>query len=580
MAAERNCRISSRGHVIKRFAAFAALAALLVAGNVDAASAETQPVIHHATFGFDLDTGVGSVRIFGARVAAVSDDAVQDCGTLPAPDPVPDGEPIVVSMPPAPPFTLGEISPTVWRQPMVPNPAWRLHFEGFMYLPPLAVRAAEDGSLGSLATMVDQVIAFHVQNPDPEISKYGWDEGTAQRRLAVENCLYDLSHDLRLVPGMTADLKVQLGNRYYGPPKFPVHNHGVMANLRLVRAGEILGHPEWVTVALDRFEHEAPLAFSAKGTSWEQSSSYHRFNVALWDGVADQLAARSEYAAAAASIRATTTKGANVSGWLTEPDGDLVQIGDADREPGDVATTAAGTFRDDQAGYAIGRWSRSDRRRTYYTIRYGPRRRAHGHDDRGAVTWSTLGTRVLVGPGRYVYGTDPKAHWRTTAIAHNMAIPTAGVYTETASARIAGSTIQPAAHAYRVIDELYGHVHTRTVNVADASHRFVATDSFGDGSAFRQYWHLDPAWRLVSAPANGTVLMFRTRAGQLLTITTTGRLSGIARGSSRPIAGWNFPHYGAEQPAYQIVLRSIGKSVVTTFTVSDSTPRWVLPLAS
>ena len=570
--------ISSRGHVIKLLAAGAAFTGLLLAGTADVASAQNAPIVHEATFGTDLDTGPAAAPTaarFGGHVAWLDADANEDCATQPSDQAVPDGEPIVVSMSPAPPFTVGEIPASVWRTPIVADPAWRLHFEAFMYLPPLAVRAVEDGSLGSLATMVDQVIAFHVQNPDPAVAKYGWDEGTAQRRLAVENCLYDLSHDVRLVPGMTADVDVQLGYRYYGPPMHPVHNHGVMANERLIRTGEILDRPEWVTVARDRFQREAPLAFSAKGTSWEQSSSYHQFNVALWTSVADELDRDPQYASTVAALRTTTAKATAVEGWLTEPDGDLVQIGDSDRSAGDVEAVRGGSFRDDEAGYAIGRWSATNRRTTYYTIRYGPSRRAHGHQDRGGVTWSTLGTRVLAGPGRYVYGTSAKAKWRTTAVAHNVAIPMSGTYRESGRATIAAATIQSGGHAYRLVENLYGVAHTRTLNVADSTHRLVVRDSYAGGVAFRQYWHLAPAWRLVSAPANATVLVFQTRFGQRLTITTTGRLSGLVRGANRPIAGWSFPAYGKEDPAYQISLRSAGPSVTTTFTVSDSSS-WAL----
>jgi hypothetical protein len=35
-----------------------------------------------------------------------------------------------------------------------------------------------------------QVSAFNTQNPDPGTAQYGWDEGTALRRLETLNCLY------------------------------------------------------------------------------------------------------------------------------------------------------------------------------------------------------------------------------------------------------------------------------------------------------------------------------------------------------------------------------------------------------
>jgi hypothetical protein len=558
--------VDSWGFAIKRYAAFAVLAGLLsgllVAAGTGAATAQTGPIVHHFSTATDTDTGL--------TAAAVS--TAKDCSP-PSPTPVPDGQPIVVSLPPAPLFTVGKISPTVWRHPMETSPAWRLSFEAFLYLPPLAVRAEQDGQMSSLSTILQQVIAFHVQNPDPGTSAYGWDEGTAQRRLMVENCLFELTHSASLVPGMVADAAVQLGPRYYGPPYHPVHNHGLMANLRLVRAGELLGRSVWVSIALNRMKTEAPLAFSSLGTTWEQSSTYQQVNWSLWQTAADELAQHSAYATTATAIRATTAKAHRVLGWMTEPDGHLVQIGDSDRTPGFPTATAAGTFRDNAAGYIIGRWSRTDRRTTYYTLRFGPSRRAHGQDDRGSITWSTLGKRILVGPGRYDYNAGSSVDvWRTDAISHNVAIPIGGRYRDKAAAKMTGSTIQSAAHAYSIVDYLYGLGHTRTVKIVNATHRLVVRDVFANATPFRQYWHLDPVWRFVRVSANGRSLFFQTRTGEQLIVTTTGRVASITRGSLRPVAGWNFPTYGAKTPSYQVAIGSVGSSVVTTFMVGYAVP--------
>src|SRR5262249_13178525 len=145
--------------------------------------------------------------------------------------------------------------------PPVADPTWRMTYDGFMYLPPLAGRAAYDGNLVALTTMASQLVAFHTADPDPGTSQYGWDEGTAERRLLSENCVYAVSRDPRLVDLIAADVQVQLGSRYYGPPYHQVHNHGLMANLQLIRAGELLNQPEWVTLATDRMRRESVLAF-------------------------------------------------------------------------------------------------------------------------------------------------------------------------------------------------------------------------------------------------------------------------------------------------------------------------------
>ncbi|MEV7625942.1 hypothetical protein [Actinoplanes sp. NPDC089786] len=157
------------------------------------------------------------------RVSGRADDP--RCGPA-APSPVPDGRPIRVVMPPAKAFTVGAIPAAMWRRPPVTDPTWRLTFQGLMWVRPLARRAALDGQQKSLAALVRQVVLFHRQNPDPGSNGYGWDEGTALRRLEAENCLFTLTRSAALIPGMTADVRVLTGPRYYGPPRYAVHNHG------------------------------------------------------------------------------------------------------------------------------------------------------------------------------------------------------------------------------------------------------------------------------------------------------------------------------------------------------------------
>ena len=124
---------------------------------------------------------------------------------------MPDGKPIVVQLPPAASFTVGKISKSMWLHPAVSDPAWQLTFYGFMWLHPLAERAAQDGQQKSLAALVDQTVQFHAVDPDPGKSQHGWDEGASMRRLTAENCLYQLTQSKKLIAGMKADAKVLLG---------------------------------------------------------------------------------------------------------------------------------------------------------------------------------------------------------------------------------------------------------------------------------------------------------------------------------------------------------------------------------
>jgi hypothetical protein len=497
---------------------------------------------------------------------ALAQGEVASCGA-PAPDPVPDGEAIVVSLPPAEPFTVGEIPATVWRSPWVSDPTWRLRFESLSWMRPLAKRAADDLQVASLDVLISQAAAFHVENPDPGSGIYGWDEATAARRLDTMSCLFAVSHDERLIPAMKACANVLLGPRYYGPPTFPVHNHGVMANLALIKASRELGIHAWRDTAVARIEYEAPLVFSALGTSWEQSSMYQQVNIVLWNTAADTLGP----GPSADTIRANTARAARAYRWMTEPDGKIVQIGDSDKLVGDtegVGRTGT-TYRDQSAGWVMGRWSWSDAATTYYTLRFGPPRRAHGQQDRGGVTWSTLGARVLVGPGRFNY--DRTTGWNAyqrSAVSHNVAIPGGSDLRTTPSVSLTSASILSSVHTWRLSDALYGRAHYRTVSVNNATHTLRATDSFSGTGVFRQSWHLDPAWILRSRNAAGTWLRFRNGLGRTLTITTTGLFSSCVRGVTSPvIAGWNFPAFGSRVPAYQLTLRAYAP-MTTTFVVT------------
>jgi hypothetical protein len=485
-----------------------------------------------------------------------------DCGA-PAGKHPPDGRPMVVTIPGAPPFTVGEIPAGSWRKPPSADPTWRLNFLGLMWMKPLARRAALDGRRRSLRALVAQAVAFHRQNPDQQTAEYGWDEGTALRRLEVENCLYSLTRSATLVPGMDADAAVLLSDRYYGPPMHHVHNHGLFANLRLMRAGALLDRPDWYETAIGRIIAEQPLAFSADGITNEQSSMYQLTNVNLWRQAVDRLTG-----AAKATVEAAVDEAYRAFGWMTEPDGRIVQVGDSQEIAGrPVNLGATRTLRDDQAGWIIGRWSWTDPATSYYTIRYGPARFGHGHQDRaGGVTWSTRGVRVLVGPGLYTYDTaNALEKYGIGPEGQNVAIPGDRKPGKN-PAKVTRAEQNAVSDRYTVRDSVYGTPHVRDIDVDNMLGTIEISDSFREESSWRQSWHLDPLWRLVSSTS--TRLVFAHPSGRHLTVSTTGRVSDVLRATSKPPHGWHFPAYGVKVPAAEIIVRNRGEACTTTFTVS------------
>ncbi|MFI1995967.1 hypothetical protein [Actinoplanes sp. NPDC020271] len=499
------------------------------------------------------------------------DPVVKNLCDKPGDERVPDGRPIQVTLPPAPSMTVGEITGETWRRPPVTDPAWLLNFQGLRWVAPLAYRAGQDGQFTSLTALIRQAVTFHITNPDPGDNSAGWDEGTALRRLQTENCLYALTHSAALIPGMTADVAVLTGKRYAGPPRLPVHNHGLMANIHMINAGKILKKPEWVSFAADRIVAEAPKAFSAKGVTFEQSSSYQNVNVSLWRTAGDILTELPGYADQGAQIQQRARNADRVWKYLTEPDGKIVQVGDSDLLKGRPGRPKdPQVLRDDETGWVIGRTSWTDPDATFYTVRYGPDRRAHGQEDRaGGLTWSAAGTRVLVGLGRYGYDTtDPLCNYRREPSSQNVASPpdphikggrTSTIDTEFGKTR----------HNLAVTDDVYGPLHRRRIMVDQKRPALAVTDAFGDVPEWSQNWHLDPAWKLVSGKVGDANLTFRHPSGRILTVSTSGRVSGIWIGDKSLPYGWVFPEAGKKIAAYQLSVKSPdGAPVATTFRVT------------
>lgn len=289
---------------------------------------------------------------------------------------------------------------------------------------------------------------------------------------------------------------------------------------------------------------------------------YQLTNVNLWRQAVGRLTG-----AARDTVSAAVDRAYRAFGWMTEPDGRIVQVGDSQEiagRPVNPGTTR--TLRDDQAGWIIGRWSWTDPRTSYYTIRYGPARFGHGHQDRaGGVTWSTRGVRVLVGPGLYTYDTaNALEEYGIGPQGQNVAIPgdrTAGK----SPAKVTRAEQSALGDRYTVRDDVYGTPHVRDIDVDHVRGTVQVSDSFRDES-WQQSWHLDPLWRLISSTS--TRLVFAHPAGRRLTVSTTGRVSDILRATSQPPHGWHFPSYGVKVPAAEIIVRNRGAECTTTFTVS------------
>ena len=463
-------------------------------------------------------------------------------------------------------FSLKSIPASWWANPPVTSPVWRLYFQGFMWVGYVA-HTQDDPVVTT--RLVDLALEFIAANPDTGVSARGWDEGTNLRREQQLNCLYSLTQDPRLIPAITMSAAANIDmKRYYGLPNTPPHNHGLMANLALLESGTLLGKPGWRQFAVARLTRDSAGAFTSSGVSIEQASEYWQANSVAWCAVADLLEAQDtpETTTTATAIRARLVTVTSALAYATTPTGVLVPYGDSNAMANEPTPQRLGVFRDNAAGLITGRWAWSDPSTSFYLIRYGGRRWAHGHEDRGSIVWQTRGVPVLIDPGKFSYDPGAYATFAKSPLAHTTFIPRGGAtFVPSAPVAVATARFSGPAHTVVLSDKQYGAAHTRSLVINNTARSLTVADS----SAFSkttQTFQLDSGWVLRARSADRKTARFGHAAtGRTLIITSTYPLA-LYRGSTSPVLGWTFPAYGHRVQTYQVLVYG-GASAKTVFTV-------------
>jgi len=451
-------------------------------------------------------------------------------------------------------FAINGVPTSWWKSPPVSAPVWQLYFRGLMWQENVARTALIAADAAAVDALVGTAAASVAYNPDPGIAINGWDEGTNLRRQQALNCLYRASGgDSRLVAAMTATARANMDtSRYYGLPNHLPHNHGVMANLALLDAGELLNQSTWKSVAVHRLVTDSGAAFTAGGVSIEQSAGYHIGNADLWSQVADVLASYPDrsISSAAPGIRAKVAKARGVAVHMTDPRSHLVPYGDGNDETLRIVAQPRAAFRDDAAGLVTGRWSWTDPRGSYYLLRYGPPRRAHGHNDHGALVWTTLGVPVLIDPGTFSYDPGNYNTFQISPAAHNVLIVNGRSISPSAVMTMGGTSTSGPVHGYTTVDSEYGVLHTRNWRIDSALHRVTLSETIGLPSITTL--HFDLTWNATTVSADRKTLTLRHPSGRIATVRSSSPMS-IYRASTRPVLGWQFPVGGERYGDVQVL---------------------------
>ncbi|WP_433540987.1 heparinase II/III domain-containing protein [Streptosporangium sandarakinum] len=387
-----------------------------------------------------------------------------------------------------PPADLGQ--EVDWRADPYGRRSWMLNLHTLRWAGGLVAaheRSGDPAPLDRAAALVEDWIR---RNPRgrPDTSSWAWAEHAVALRAPVLVCL---SEHVDTPP--VRDSLREHGRLLADPALYRHgHNHGLDQDIALLVVGVRLGRDAWRDLAVRRMTASAELAIDEEGVLHEQAPRYghyvhRRLGVALRAIERSGLAVPPRLAARRAALEAYITH-------ATQPDGRLTPIGDS---PADLRPPrfehAEPPVRVFTAGYVFGRTAWGDPRAAFYSIRFGPGRRLHGHEDHLGVTYHARGRPVLVEGGFHSYERTGYVEWTRSPEAHNVPVVAGARFRPGTATRLTAREEGPSRQVFRLTDDAYGVVRTREVLVEHRRDLMAVFDSVPAGSAVRSLWHFDPS---------------------------------------------------------------------------------------
>ncbi|MBV9099114.1 MAG: heparinase II/III family protein [Frankiaceae bacterium] len=379
-------------------------------------------------------------------------------------------------------------------------------------------------------------------------------------------------------------------------------NQGVDFRLGGLSAGCATGNATWAALARDKLGALASTAIDAQGAPLEQSTGYGSRLVNVFNLATTQL--NRCYSSAPSVIGTRVRLLQRFLAWAKQPDGLLSVLGDSSygsanlgcpmSAEGPQPTGMSGTSKIFSAGYAFGRTSWSTTTATglladtgfaragYYSLRFGPGRVMHGHNDHQSVTWNARSDSILVDAG-YRSGRTIFNVYARTPEAHNVLTEPGVPFSSSAKTTLSRPRVATGWQSYELTDTAYGgRARTRDILIDLTAGIMFVEDraSRATSGTFTQLWHLPPD-DSVSVNRNGYASAGRCpdTALRIVPLPLRGETiplhsTDVVKGSKSPYQGWvDSQATNDVQAAPVIVLRRTGTStrMVTVLTVGGRT---------
>jgi len=455
---------------------------------------------------------------------------------------------------------------------------WLFNYHALRWLLPLLQAGQETGNAAYIdrATYLLQDWLF----TNPRIGSHSamaWNDHATAWRASVLACATGvIGTPPWLATGLLNHGAVLASNNFY----VKHGNHALNQNVGLLDIGCALNNPAWTSLAASRLATLVSESVDPQGATNEQSIEYALYNYDNYNR------ARRHLTACGLGVPANFSRINLIPQFLayaTNPDGSYEQLGDMEFARSRVITgteaefAATGglsgprpesTIQRYAAGFLFARsgWGETTpfNQETLLTLRFGPGKfgagTSHGHADGGSLTFSALGRRLLVDPGKYTYA---EGVWRKYFIgrtAHNVVTVDGLAYDDSRPTRISTSTKPTSLLTVTTNVGYKSVIQQRRVMWSRTGNFLVVDDALSSGvtRTFRQTWHLPTD----AAPTiAGQRIDTHGEPSNLAVIQLINKpISRIVSGATNPIQGWVSNTYQTKEAAPVIEAKLRGRS--------------------
>jgi Heparinase II/III-like protein len=374
---------------------------------------------------------------------------------------------------------------------------------------------------------------------------------------------------------------------YYATHWMGAWNHGLKQDLELLQIG--CAYPagafggaalSWrqtaVAQMISAFEpNRLGPSIDAQGAVNEQATLYEDFVYSLWRAGLPKLAACGYRLPA--WIMARIAKLPAFLGYATEPDGDLVQIGDTYVERPKTSPRQPNLVAVYSAGYVFGRSSWGPDA-SFYSLRFGIGRQVHGHDDHMSLTYYARGRDLIVNAGHTGYEVTPYRTFLRSPEASSMLVMPGVPFDAAAYTSLVSDRIGRDGQFYEFFDTAFGgDPRYRSVYVSQQPDLVLVFDRASGASEYQQLWHLDPALRVTQVTTSSAIATAPGTRLELLQIPLPGQVippgsTSVVRGQVNPYQGWVSHQMLQRIPADVVEMTRTGPSAAILTLIVPTAP--------